>query len=142
LPDKQWQQHSVHQQLWAGTGAVRFIVAGHRRPGQAGVQVLILGRTEAEKPFSSHDLAVLKFFNTEQHKLHAEAAKPLLPADLPVDVTRRQREVLGVLLEGCGVKETAKRLNISPRTVEDHIKALYQLFGVHSRSALMARFIR
>lgn len=46
-------------------------------------------------------------------------------------LTRRQREVLPLLLQGGSNAEIAETLGISPRTVEKHISAIFRLF--HSR---------
>ncbi|MFO1062918.1 MAG: LuxR C-terminal-related transcriptional regulator [Pirellulales bacterium] len=54
---------------------------------------------------------------------------------------KRQREVLALLLRGLSLKEIAKRLGISPHTVNDYTKALYRRFQVSGRSELLALFI-
>jgi DNA-binding NarL/FixJ family response regulator len=54
----------------------------------------------------------------------------------------RLREMLDALLDGLSEKEAADRLSISPYTAHEYITALYRRFGVHSRSDLMACFIR
>lgn len=54
---------------------------------------------------------------------------------------KRQREVLALLMRGLSLKEVAKRLGISPHTVNDYTKALYRRFQVSGRSELLALFI-
>ncbi|HYE21072.1 MAG TPA: LuxR C-terminal-related transcriptional regulator [Tepidisphaeraceae bacterium] len=53
----------------------------------------------------------------------------------------RERAVLKNLLAGRSVKETAAALRLSPRTVEDYVKALYRKHDVHSRAELMTLFV-
>jgi two-component system nitrate/nitrite response regulator NarL len=48
-------------------------------------------------------------------------------------VTRRQREILGLLAQGLTVSQIGRRLAISPRTVETHIANLYRRMSVRTR---------
>lgn len=66
----------------------------------------------------------------------AEIAAMLVDA---YGLTRRQREVLGLLLLGRSTAEAARELGISEHTVNDHRKAIYSRVGVGSRSQLAAR---
>ena len=54
------------------------------------------------------------------------------PSDSP-PLTRRELEVLGLLVLGLGNKEIAERLTLATRTVKFHIEHLYQKLSVQSR---------
>jgi PAS domain S-box-containing protein len=54
-------------------------------------------------------------------------------------LTPRQQQVLESLLTGQSKKEIAFALHISAHTVHNHVKAVYQAFGVSSRGELLAR---
>jgi DNA-binding CsgD family transcriptional regulator len=54
-------------------------------------------------------------------------------------VTAREREVATLLARGLSNPEIAETLVISPHTVQDHIKSLYEKLGVGSRQELVAR---
>lgn len=54
---------------------------------------------------------------------------------LPWDLTRREQEVLALLVESCSNAEIAAALTLSTRTVEFHLANVYQKLGVHSRVA-------
>lgn len=41
---------------------------------------------------------------------------------LPITLTRRQREVVSLLTEGCDVNEVARQLGCTPATVRKHIE--------------------
>jgi FixJ family two-component response regulator len=56
-----------------------------------------------------------------------------------VDLTGREREVLGQILAGLTSKEIARELNVSPRTVEAHRKNLLRKLGAGSVKELMLR---
>jgi DNA-binding NarL/FixJ family response regulator len=48
-------------------------------------------------------------------------------------LTPREREVLELLMEGCGHQAVAEILGISPATARTHIQRIIRKFGVHSR---------
>lgn len=52
----------------------------------------------------------------------------------PAGLTRREREVLDVLMGGATSPEIARRLHLSPRTVENHIAAICTKLGVSTRA--------
>ena len=51
------------------------------------------------------------------------------------DLSRREREVLGLLSHGMTDPQIGARLSLAPRTVRNHVTALYHKIGVHSRSS-------
>jgi DNA-binding CsgD family transcriptional regulator len=53
-------------------------------------------------------------------------------------VSRREQEVMRLLLEGRGTSEMASRLSISQHTVRDHLKRLYRKTGTRSRCELLS----
>jgi len=52
------------------------------------------------------------------------------------NLTRREREALGHLLQGLGSKEIANRMNISPNTVKAYLRLIMIKAGVSSRTAI------
>lgn len=53
--------------------------------------------------------------------------------------TAREREVATLIARGLSRAEVAEALVLSPHTVEDHVKSLYEKIGVASRQELVAR---
>jgi len=53
--------------------------------------------------------------------------------------TAREREVATLLARGLSRAELAETLVLSPHTVDDHVKSLYEKLGVTSRQELVAR---
>ena len=47
-----------------------------------------------------------------------------------VKITPRDRQVLQLLVLGCSNKEIATQLNISPRTVKQHLRTLFLRAGI------------
>lgn len=64
------------------------------------------------------------------------------PAEIPNDfhLTKREKELLELLMEGLSYKEIAARCYISVETMNSHIKNIYQKVDVHSRAQLAALF--
>ena len=54
-------------------------------------------------------------------------------------VTAREREVATLLASGLSNTDIAATLVLSPHTVQDHIKSLFEKLGVASRQELVAR---
>jgi DNA-binding NarL/FixJ family response regulator len=57
-------------------------------------------------------------------------------------LTKRQRDVLQVLVQGLSNKEIARALNLGEGTVKVHVAALFRVLGVTSRSAAAATGVR
>ena len=54
-------------------------------------------------------------------------------ADLLPDLTDRQRDMLNLLRQGCDNKAISQQMNISIKTVENHLTRLYRKIDVQSR---------
>ncbi len=78
-----------------------------------------------------------RFLESILPELHG--AKPIDPE---VTISRRQREVLELLLENLSNKEIAARLFVSERTVKFHVSNLLSKFGVQRRADLIIRWMQ
>jgi DNA-binding NarL/FixJ family response regulator len=47
-----------------------------------------------------------------------------------IKITPRDQEVLNLLIQGCSNKEIASQLQISPRTVKQHLRTLFLRAGI------------
>lgn len=56
-------------------------------------------------------------------------------------LTESQRRVLDLLVNGQSEKDAAARLMVSPHTVHNHIRKIYQCFNVRTRAELLALFV-
>lgn len=69
--------------------------------------------------------------------LDPRAARSLLDAKSAPDplsgISRREREVLGLLLDGMPNKLIARRLEISEKTVKSHLTSIFRAIGVNDR---------
>jgi DNA-binding CsgD family transcriptional regulator len=64
---------------------------------------------------------------------------PLLLASY--GLTQRERDVTGLLLRGSSTAEISLVLGISPHTVQDHLKAIFEKARVRSRRELVSRVL-
>jgi CRP-like cAMP-binding protein len=53
-------------------------------------------------------------------------------------LTQREADVARLICEGLSDKEIAKKLDLSPHTVKDHLKKVYSKFRVHARTQLVS----
>jgi DNA-binding CsgD family transcriptional regulator len=88
--------------------------------------------------------------STDGYPTLAASAPPLGPGatDVPQSwvtvsaigsLTRREKEVLQLLLEGQRVVSIARRLYLSPQTVRNHLKSIFHKLGAHSQAELLDR---
>ena len=57
-------------------------------------------------------------------------------------ISLREQEVLGLLVQGYNYKQIAEKLFISPETVRNHIRNIYEKLHVHSRSEAVSKAIK
>lgn len=92
-----------------------------------------------DQPLADLQLAVKRILNGERWitgslvtRLTERQTPALSPSAAP-GLTRRQRELLRLLTQGADNRNIALALNISVKTVENHLTALYKTLGVDSR---------
>jgi DNA-binding NarL/FixJ family response regulator len=91
-----------------------------------------------DQPLSDLQLAVQRVLNGDRWisgSLVSRLATPRPPSQhSPIPwLTRRQRELLRLLTQGADNRHIALSLDLSVKTVENHLTALYRVLGVDSR---------
>jgi NarL family two-component system response regulator LiaR len=79
--------------------------------------------------------------------LSPEAAQSLVEASNQppapgLDLTEREREVLGLLIEGLNNTQIAGRLTVSPSTIKSHVSNILSKLGVASRTEAVTLALR
>ena len=110
-------------------------VSGVRTEPYDRVAGLLLGADDyIVRPFDAGELtARVRRLAARGEKSPASSAGPL---------TRREREVLELLMDGLGQPEIARRLYITDRTVAKHIEHILAKLGVHTRAQAVALVAR
>jgi DNA-binding NarL/FixJ family response regulator len=68
--------------------------------------------------------------------------RAMIQADMPRHLTERTREVLALLVQGLSMKEVARRLNITPRTVAFHKYHARDVLELHNNADLIGYAIK
>jgi DNA-binding CsgD family transcriptional regulator len=115
----------VHRRAWGLDDAIygSHITASGRLIGFGSA------RAWGARPFTEEDCALAAIF---WERWAAELAAP------EAALSRRQREILRLLLEGQSTKAIASKLDLSIHTVNEYIRAVYQAKSVRSRGELLA----
>lgn len=110
---------------YAGVGAellaaeaARAAAATHRRAGYVGSATMSAGRADAW-------LAAC-----------GNPASPTVPAELPSQLTGRERDVVNLAAAGWASRRIAEHLGLSVRTVDNHLGRAYRKLGVTGRRSI------
>jgi DNA-binding CsgD family transcriptional regulator len=69
------------------------------------------------------------------------ATRPASVPDPEIHLTRREKEVLFLLVDGQSMQQISRLLHLKPRTVTGHVTHLKDRLGVASREQLVARAV-
>ena len=67
------------------------------------------------------------------------AMTPEINPTQPGSLSRREQQIVGLVRFGLTNKEIATRLNLSERTVKNHVHRIFRKIGVHDRIAMLER---
>jgi DNA-binding NarL/FixJ family response regulator len=71
--------------------------------------------------------------------LHRFARQAREGSEMNAKLTPRERQILEMISDGLTMQQMARRLSISPRTVETHVAKLYRKLGVKTRVQAVSR---
>jgi DNA-binding CsgD family transcriptional regulator len=101
-------------------------------------------RTRAGRWLTLHALRLSDGARSGEIAVVLEPARPEEMAPLLLSaygLTERERTVAQCVLRGMSNKTIGRRLSISPLTVQQHLKGIFEKVGIHSRGELMARVL-
>jgi DNA-binding NarL/FixJ family response regulator len=129
--------HEALRRLRDASAATRIMLLA-RCPGDLyGRLVVGAGASCVDEGASRHELvaALDATLRGEHVFVSAEGSARRLAAAMS-RLTRREREVVGLLGEEHSYDEIALALTIEPETAKTHVKRIYRKLGVHSRAQL------
>ena len=94
-------------------------------------QWLVLHASRLAMPGAARQIAVI-----------IEVARPMVVAPLIMaayDLTPRERTIVGLVFGGRSTEQIAAELYISPLTVQQHLKAVFDKVGIRSRRELVGQ---
>ncbi|MEM9012551.1 MAG: LuxR C-terminal-related transcriptional regulator [Pseudomonadota bacterium] len=126
-----------------GPIGLRHVLGVAVPPDPAGRSVLIgVHRAVGERGFSPAEqrraTALARVLSLAVRQF-AAAPAPFPTGGGPFALTEREAEIARLAAEGLRNREIAARLELSPRTVENHLRAVFDKLGVENRAALAAR---
>jgi DNA-binding NarL/FixJ family response regulator len=130
--DPVWTSAALH----AGVSAVL-----PRNAGPAELQAAVGAAASGLVVLRREDLAQGADAKVAAAGLAAPALREDAAAQRPA-LTRREREVLGLLAEGFGNKAIAARLSVTERTIKFHVGAILEKLGATSRTEAVTAGLR
>jgi DNA-binding NarL/FixJ family response regulator len=111
-----------------------IFVSRHRtEPGDRVAGLLVGGNDYLVKPLDPNELLA---------RVRRLLSSALAGERTARELTRRELDVLSLLVEGLGQPEIAAKLFITPKTVGKHIEHILPKLGVHSRAQAVAVAVR
>lgn len=126
-------------ELWLEADITPLLLAAKPLNEQC-VSFIGMYRKASDIPFTERERQIAHVILDEVPWLHAMGWPEDFGASAP-QLSRRQRIVLNLLLEGHSRKHIASDLGLSIHTVSDYVKELYRNFRVQSHAELMRRFM-
>jgi DNA-binding CsgD family transcriptional regulator len=124
---------------------VYLVAAAARAAAHGTLQAGVVPRGRLRTPAGQwpvvHGSLVRTSDSTNQVAITIEPARTSEVASLLVkayEFTDREQQVSLLVLQGMATEEIARRLCVSPYTVQDHLKAIFDKAGVRSRRELVA----
>ena len=129
--------------LWAfaegfGYAVERSVLADRLRAQSERVVALVRSAEASVGDLSTAEIQI----GADARRPPARAARAAHDDCFDAELTRREREVLGMLAEGETNARIAQRLVVSQDTVKTHVKHILRKLGVHNRSQAVSRYFR
>jgi DNA-binding NarL/FixJ family response regulator len=120
-----------------------ILVSAERTAPLDHVAGLLLGADDyVSKPFDEGELLARVRRSLSRSEATNAIGKHQVVRRVEVALSPRESEILGLMSEGLGQAEIARKLVLSPKTVGTHIQHILSKLGVHSRAQAVAEAYR
>lgn len=102
--------------------------------------VVVVGSDRSRRDFSERDRAVLTLLQPHLIAAYRRARRVSARRLVEPSLTERETEVLAWVASGKTNPEIARRLSISPRTVQKHLEHVFEKLGVRTRTEAAMRW--
>ena len=129
--------------LWAfaegfGYAVERSVLADRLRAQSERVVALVRSAEASVGDLSTAEIQL----GADARRQPARSTRPTRDDCFDAELTRREREVLGMLAEGETNARIAQRLVVSQDTVKTHVKHILRKLGVHNRSQAVSALLQ
>jgi DNA-binding CsgD family transcriptional regulator len=138
LPDGDWDAGRLPAAVYAVAGRALRTADGPNAPGEVAV-ARVLSRSGTWVVLHG---AALVADGARRVAVIVEPAHPARISPLLMSaygLTQREQEVTRLVLQGASTAEIAERLVVSPQTVQQHLKRIFEKTGVRSRRDLVGK---
>ncbi|MEZ6103900.1 MAG: helix-turn-helix transcriptional regulator [Pirellulaceae bacterium] len=141
ISDEEFYADPVSQSRFLDLGVDHFLHSEFVALSIGKIAAMFVLRSVGKPPFDRRELRMFKLFHLEMARMWKTDLA--VPDDFQVrELAPRQKQVLWMLCSGESEKRIAERLDISPHTVHDYVKALYKHFDVSGRNELLVKVLR
>jgi DNA-binding NarL/FixJ family response regulator len=140
MTNSAWRRTVLYNEVYVPSGIEDSLVSVLKLNDQGDIRALIFKRPPKTGVYSERERDLLDIFLNECQWLYSQpisAAIPIGAARLE-KFSRREREVLEILLTGAPEKHIAGLLGVSRNTAHQYVKSVYRKLSVTSRPQLMA----
>lgn len=139
VSDRDWKRDRINQEVLVPLGIAHRLI-GASATATGAESYLIFDREGGGRGFSARERGMVALFLRGSGLLHRDLLQMhgLLNAFRPL--SRRERDVLQLLLTGDSEREIARALGLTPATTHQYVVAILRNFGAHSRAELMAQW--
>lgn len=140
MPNREFQRTVLFNEIYIPSDIEDSLVSVFKVNAEGDVRVLIFKRPSKGGAFGERERDLLDIFVSEHRWLfesRPEQPRSVAP-NLLEKFSRREREVLEILLTGAPEKHVAGLLGVSRNTAHQYVKSIYRKLSVTSRPQLMA----
>ena len=142
MSDEEWYASDAYTKIHLPIGIDAQMESHFVVPKTRQVFGIAVHRGTGTPPFSIAQRRQLRRLHLELARAwHGTIVVPETADPVVAGLAPRLREVLWMLCVGMSEKEVAHQLQLSPRTIHNHVVRLHAAFGVNSRGELLARVL-